>query len=493
MMKKSTDQNSQKDDWERFQSDNDEVREIILMYKTKACNGCEDTSNCFGYHSNLDSRRGPFSFTGKISYLPIMCNKDCSNNQCKLSHNIYEIEFHPWFFKTNECEFAKGKSNQSQTIADFTSGSIFKCLPNSLRGSISSLSYFNGNSASLTDNLINASCRSSIISKTPKSYLDQKGSFIPSSQRGSKISTDLKNFSLKGVSSQRTTGDLSQNTYHTQIPIKPGLSFPFAHNEKFCPFYHSESDKRQSREADLSDTLTIVNLFQFKTELCEISAKHCEKKCTYFHSSKDRRRNLYNTNYTSETCGFNDKNCIYGDFCKRSHSQVEVLYHIDKFKTRFCCHYDETKTLDKINEECPYGSVCSFVHCESELRIELIHRLPKNEGFFIYYFKTVICPFDKPHDKAACVYAHNFQDFRRSPINYIYDKRNCQNWNNKKMIMSYNEGCEKSYSCPFSHGWKEQDYHPLSYKTLKCKYYMEGCDKGENCPYFHTKEIKRYI
>ena len=40
------------------------------------------------------------------------------------------------------------------------------------------------------------------------------------------------------------------------------------------------------------------------------------------------------------------------------------------------------------------------------------------------------------------------------------------------------------------HGWKELEYHSLSYRTKKCP--ASGCKKGE-CHYFHTEKEKRLI
>jgi hypothetical protein len=40
------------------------------------------------------------------------------------------------------------------------------------------------------------------------------------------------------------------------------------------------------------------------------------------------------------------------------------------------------------------------------------------------------------------------------------------------------------------HGWKEQQYHPSHYKTLKCD--LSGCKKG-SCPNYHSQKEKRVI
>jgi hypothetical protein len=40
------------------------------------------------------------------------------------------------------------------------------------------------------------------------------------------------------------------------------------------------------------------------------------------------------------------------------------------------------------------------------------------------------------------------------------------------------------------HGWKEQQYHPSYYKTVKCD--IEGCKKG-SCPNYHSQKERRVI
>lgn len=40
------------------------------------------------------------------------------------------------------------------------------------------------------------------------------------------------------------------------------------------------------------------------------------------------------------------------------------------------------------------------------------------------------------------------------------------------------------------HGWKEQQYHPSYYKTVKCE--GDNCKKG-SCPGFHSQKEKRNV
>ena len=48
-----------------------------------------------------------------------------------------------------------------------------------------------------------------------------------------------------------------------------------------------------------------------------------------------------------------------------AHSNVERLYHVEKYKTKFC-------SLPQ--QKCPYGQFCSFAHSEQDLKCRLIHK-----------------------------------------------------------------------------------------------------------------------
>ena len=67
--------------------------------------------------------------------------------------------------------------------------------------------------------------------------------------------------------------------------------------------------------------------------------------------------------------------------------------------------------------------------------------------------------------------------------------KHCINWKMKEHIKNYNDGCELGLRCRMSHGWKEQQYHPSSYKTHKCE--VQGCKKG-SCPNYHSDKEKRH-
>jgi hypothetical protein len=108
---------------------------------------------------------------------------------------------------------------------------------------------------------------------------------------------------------------------------------------------------------------------------------------------------------------------------------VEEFYHPEKYKVKFCQSYPS-----KI-ESCDYGDMCAFAHSEEEVTVDLLHKFaPASEeekktktkdsaDFYMFHFKTVWCPYsDASHARDACVYAHNWQDFRRKPHIFEYER-----------------------------------------------------------------------
>jgi hypothetical protein len=101
-------------------------------------------------------------------------------------------------------------------------------------------------------------------------------------------------------------------------------------------------------------------------------------------------------------------------------------------------------------------------------------------NFYMYLYKTIYCPFEnKNHDRNMCVYAHNWQDYRRDPNEYVYSNKICPDWNSSAHTLQYDQaGCEKGIDCGFCHGWKEVEYHTLNYKTKYCR-------EGGECRFKH--------
>lgn len=126
------------------------------------------------------------------------------------------------------------------------------------------------------------------------------------------------------------------------------------------------------------------------------------------------------------------------------------------------------------------------------MKIDLIHNYVYDMDFFIFYYKTVWCPFNlTSHDKALCVYAHNWQDYRRRPHDYYYDPEPCPHWRSDDFIGEYHQGCPRSFDCTKCHGWKELEFHPLVYRVKSCK--AEQCTKETHCPLYHDKKEQRVI
>jgi hypothetical protein len=60
----------------------------------------------------------------------------------------------------------------------------------------------------------------------------------------------------------------------------------------------------------------------------------------------------------------------------------------------------------------------------------------------------------------------------------------------KTFVQNYAiDGCKHEYRCPHTHGWKEQEYHPLNYKIHVCRQGY-ACHKA-HCPYYHDETDRR--
>lgn len=67
------------------------------------------------------------------------------------------------------------------------------------------------------------------------------------------------------------------------------------------------------------------------------------------------------------------------------------------------------------------------------------------------------------------------------------DHNGNQGHSSKYMVMVVNN----EFLCPFSHGWKEQEYHPRNFKMNACRNDSQ-CSKP-HCPYFHSDTQKRAV
>ena len=68
-----------------------------------------------------------------------------------------------------------------------------------------------------------------------------------------------------------------------------------------------------------------------------------------------------------------------------------------------------------------------------------------DNNFLLFEFKSVFCPFSKlEHDRYTCVYAHNWQDFKR-PFSHELTPMMCKSWDKEKEILVYSEGIVRFY------------------------------------------------
>lgn len=109
----------------------------------------------------------------------------------------------------------------------------------------------------------------------------------------------------------------------------------------------------------------------------------------------------------------------------------------------------------------------------------------------MYKFKTLWCPVGVQHDWQACVYAHNYQDARRQ-VTIGYGPRPCPYWAKKDGSADYAQRCPLGLRCPFSHGAKEQLYHPQYFRTVICRdLRAKACPRMKLCAFFHRRAERR--
>ena len=220
-----------------------------------------------------------------------------------------------------------------------------------------------------------------------------------------------------------------------------------------------------------------LDLASFKKIACKRSSIHDSNKCVFYHGRSDHIRDLATHNYSSIICM--DKRCDHLN-CGKSKNYLEKLYHLNFYKKKLCIDY-------YIKGDCNYGSYCALAHDLRELKIPLLNFYKVDLDFLLFKFKTVFCPFNLfEHDKFTCVYAHNYQDFRRKNCQSLVPKL-CKFWDLKKRVESYEEGCADGFNCLYCHGWKELDYHHSQLKKKMCKKGWK-CERKELCSYFHSKE-----
>jgi hypothetical protein len=160
-------------------------------------------------------------------------------------------------------------------------------------------------------------------------------------------------------------------------------------------------------------------------------------------------------------------------------------------KRRFCTSFPDVGL-------CRRGSACAFAHSREEICAPLLDIDEENQdpaaltdGFFMYKYKTRWCPVGVQHEWHACVYAHNYQDARR-PVAIGYGARLCPYWSKKDTGAEYSQRCPLGLRCPYSHGAKEQLYHPHYFKTVVCRDLRgKACPRQRLCAFFHHRQERR--
>eukprot|EP00448_Togula_jolla_P004262 CAMPEP_0170608400 /NCGR_PEP_ID=MMETSP0224-20130122/21564_1 /TAXON_ID=285029 /ORGANISM="Togula jolla, Strain CCCM 725" /LENGTH=592 /DNA_ID=CAMNT_0010933623 /DNA_START=18 /DNA_END=1796 /DNA_ORIENTATION=+ len=162
-----------------------------------------------------------------------------------------------------------------------------------------------------------------------------------------------------------------------------------------------------------------------------------------------------------------------------------------RHKQRFCASFPDVA-------QCRRGAACAFAHSREEARTPLLtleqeQQTPAalTEEFFMYQFKTLWCPVGVQHDWQSCVYAHNYQDARRQ-VSIGYGPRPCPYWAKKDASAEYSQRCPLGLRCPFSHGAKEQLYHPQYFRTVICRdLRSKACPRQKLCAFFHRRAERR--
>lgn len=196
----------------------------------------------------------------------------------------------------------------------------------------------------------------------------------------------------------------------------------------------------------------LLDLDSFKSSRCRYSSRQCPLKgqCPDFHHVGEQRRPMNFTWYEKLLCPASE--ACPDPSCVLSHTRTEQIYHPENYKKKFCIFFQQ--------EECPYKVICAYAHSELEFKGKLLHLMSPDLAFLLFQFKSDFCPFKTEHDKFSCVYAHNWQDFKRAFRPWHLPVR-CPEWNMDPNLKSYADGCPRAFTCLYCHGWKELEMHPF--------------------------------
>ncbi|XP_004345270.1 zinc finger CCCH domain-containing protein 37 [Capsaspora owczarzaki ATCC 30864] len=249
----------------------------------------------------------------------------------------------------------------------------------------------------------------------------------------------------------------------------------------------NSSNSSSSNNANSAEASDFV-LDSHKIHPC-VNGHECRKvywACSGYHGERDRRRDWNKFHYLTDLCPRVEREgtCPDRDACKYCHNMYEQLYHPHLYKFRFCKEYP-------VPGYCARRNFCAFAHSDDEVRTKLLKEdnFADRRDFFMYAYKTSLCPLVRKHEWSACHYAHTPNDRRRDPREKQYSPELCTQWEAKGV-------CERGDECPFAHGLKEQLYHTLRYKTELCSEYVarkgdSSCPRGHLCAYYHEPSERR--
>lgn len=226
---------------------------------------------------------------------------------------------------------------------------------------------------------------------------------------------------------------------------------------------------------------------KYKTRACNGTDCRGEGACCFAHSNDELRQHAPGR-YSYFT--ISSKGQSGPETCARS---TEVLGRRQGLpqKARFCAFYPNVS-------QCRRGAGCSFAHTREEVQTKLLSLEEEQhqegamtQSFFTRKFKTLWCPIGAQHDWQTCVYAHTYQDARRQP-SIGYGPQPCPFWQKKETRAAYSQRCPLGLRCPYSHGAKEQLYHPKYFRTVTCRdMQMKGCPRQRLCAFYHRRSEHR--
>lgn len=251
-----------------------------------------------------------------------------------------------------------------------------------------------------------------------------------------------------------------------------------------CPFAHTREE-------------ISYHAAKYKTKLCNDRDCRGQEVCCFAHGEEELRTqamdrySYWSTFGAVGAPGSNPSLDMSQGYTAAQNGSPGALYHPKVYKHRFCASYPNISG-------CRRGESCAFAHNREEIRTPLLLEDEENQtaaaltnDFFMYKFKTLWCPIGVQHDWQSCVYAHNYQDARRHP-GIGYGPRPCPYWKRKETTLEYSQRCPLGVRCPFSHGAKEQLYHPSYFKTVTCQDWPNAnCPRGKLCAFWHKRVQQR--